>query len=190
MLLLVGGALLAMAPVCRSRLRVRPGRPEVDEIRLLTSIVSALRAGHSLRNAVAVSLESDPDLQSAGRLARIGAPISEVGKALAGLPTTGRRMSAALTVLEMTGGQAVAVFDRLLAIAVREADLGRERRRLTAQARASALVVAALPVVAIALTGGSQLVALVRSGTVGLIMTATGALLQISGLAIVWKLAR
>lgn len=186
MLLLVGGAVLAMAPVSRSRLRVRYRRPGVDEIRLLTSIASALRAGHSLRSAIAVSLEGEP----AGRLALIGAPISEVGKALTGLPTTGRRIGAALTVLEMTGGQAVAVFDRLLAIAVREAELARERRRLTAQARASALVVATLPVVAIALTGGSQLVALVQSGTVGLMMAATGALLQVAGLAIVWRLAR
>ena len=190
MLLVIGGAVLALAPIGRTRFRVRSPRPEVDEIQLLTSIVSALRAGHSLRSSIALALEGDPDLAHAGRLVRIGAPITEVGQALTRLPANGRRISAALTVLEVTGGQAGAVFDRLLAGAVREADLARQRRQLTAQARASALVVAALPAVAIALSGGTQLVALAQSGAVGLTMTATGFLLQAVGLVVVWRLAR
>jgi Flp pilus assembly protein TadB len=190
MLLLVGGLLLALAPRNLARHRVGRRRENIDEIRLLTTIVSALRAGHSLRNAIAESLQDDPHFAAAGRLARIGAPIGEVGKALAGLPTNGRRISAALTVLEMTGGQAAAVFDRLLVGAVRHADVARQRRQLTAQARASALVVAALPVVAIALSGGSQLISLARSGAVGLTMAAAGVLLQAVGLLIVWRLAR
>lgn len=190
MLLVVGGALLATVPLTRFPVLTRYRREKADEIGLLTSIASALRAGHALRNAIAVSLEDDPELAPAGRLARIGAPMTEVGQALAGLPTNGRRISAALTVLEITGGRAAAVFDRLLASAVREADLARERRQLTAQARASALVVAALPVMATALSGGSQLVVLARSGAIGLTMAATGVLLQAAGLVIVWRLAR
>jgi Flp pilus assembly protein TadB len=92
--------------------------------------------------------------------------------------------------LELTGGRAAAVFDRLLASAVREADLARERRQLTAQARASALVVAALPVGATVLSGGRQILAFAQSGAIGLTMTATGVLLQVAGLALVWRLAR
>ena len=109
---------------------------------------------------------------------------------LARLPTNGKRVEAALKVLEMTGGKAAAVFDRLLTCAAREADLVRERRQLTAQARASAFLVAALPVVATVMSGGSQLVALARSGTIGLAMTATGVLLQAVGLVVVWRMAR
>ncbi len=190
MLLVVGGVLLAIFPAGLRRLRVRSRRPNVDEIHLLNSISSALRAGHSLRSSIAMSLEGDPDMAHAGRLIGIGAPITRVGPALARLPTNGRRIEAALTVLEMTGGQAAAVFDRLLAGAVREADLARQRRELTAQARASALVVAILPVVAIGLSGGRQLAALARSGVVGLTMAVAGILLLVAGLATVWRLAR
>lgn len=190
MLLVIGGVLVASLPVARRRLRVRAGRGRVDEIQLLAAVVAALRAGHSLRTAIAVALDSDADFAAAGRLARIGAPITEVGTALAGLPTNGKRIRAALAVLELTGGRAVAVFDRLLARAVGEAELARQRRQLTAQARASASVVAALPVVATVMSSGRQVAALAQSGAIGLTMTVAGVLLQVAGLAVVWRLAR
>lgn len=190
MLFVTGGVLVAFLPIARRRLRVRAGRERVDEIQLLAAVVAALRAGHSLRTAIAVALEGDRTLAMAGRLARIGAPITDVGDALAGLPTNGKRIRAGLAVLELTGGRAVAVFDRLLARAVGEAELARQRRQLTAQARASVFVVAALPVAATLLSGGRQVVALAQSGAIGLAMTATGVLLQFAGLAVVWRLAR
>ena len=190
MFLVVGGAVLAMFAVNPARLQALQRKEKVDEVQLLTAVVTALRAGHSLRTAIAVAVDGTPTLATAGRLARIGAPIAEVGSALGGLPVNGKRIGGALTVLELTGGRATAVFNRLLAGAVREADLARERRQLTAQARASALVVAALPVAATILSGGRQLVGLAQSGSVGLAMTAIGILLQAAGLVIVWRLAR
>ncbi len=190
MLLVVGGVLLGVVAVDRARFRGLRRRPPIDEVRLLTAVVTALRAGHSLRTAWAVATDGDPNLASVGRLARIGAPISDVGVELAALPTNGRRIGAALETLELTGGRAAAVFDRLLAGAVREAELARERRVLTAQARASALVVAGLPVIATVLSGGRQLVALAQSGQVGLATVVTGIVLQGAGLVVVWRLAR
>jgi Flp pilus assembly protein TadB len=190
MLLVVGGALLAMFSVNPTRLQALQRRRKPDEVQLLAAVLTALRAGHSLRTAVAGALDGDPNFESAGRLARVGAPITELGTVLADLPANGKRIGAALTVLEMTGGKATAVFDRLLAGAVREADLARERRQLTAQARASALVVAALPAVATVLSGGRHLLGLAQSGSVGLTMTTIGVLLQVAGLAVVWRLGR
>jgi Flp pilus assembly protein TadB len=130
------------------RRRTRPG-PD-DEARFLQTLSAELAGGASLRAALASAAgRSDRlDLQPAARAASAGLAAETVARMLAeALPVNGRITAASWLLAAESGGPAAAVMQSLAVRAARDGELQRERRSLTAQARASAWVVAGLPAV-------------------------------------------
>ena len=72
----------------------------------------------------------------------------------AALPVNGRLAAAAFRLAAVTGGRVAALFHTLAARAAEVGRLNRERRALTAQARASAWVVGGVPLALLAAAGG------------------------------------
>lgn len=169
--------------------RFRRRRPRVDEQRYLAAVHGELRAGASLRQALAdAALGQDcPPLPATRRLALAGAPIERLAESLRRLPGNGRRIGAAIEVAGLSGGRSADVFLGLANRAAAQADLERQQKILTTQARVSALVVGGLPLLWLAFGGVGRLQALVQAGAgavalVGFAMETVGALL-------VWRLA-
>ncbi|MDJ0924554.1 MAG: type II secretion system F family protein [Acidimicrobiia bacterium] len=189
-------ALLAvLVVVCWDRIRVlRPPLrgATIDEVRFLSSVAGELRSGMSLRFSLAnaAAAEADPILGEAGRLARSGVPLGEVASLLERLPINGRRAAAALRTAEISGGRSSQMFARLADRAVEEAELIRELRSITTQARMSALVVAAIPLASLLLGGGRRTFELASSGPVGLFAAFLGVALQVVGVAAILWMAR
>ena len=165
--------------------------PTADEGVFLRALASELRAGASLRPAPADASLRTPGLHlsTAVRLASSGRPAADVGKALeAALPLNGRRACAAYRLASTTGGAPAVVFEGLARRAAEAADLARERRTLTAQARLSAWLVGGAPigfaVVMVVLGRGPGL-----EGAGGLLMVA-GLGLELVGALVVWWMVR
>lgn len=176
----------------RRRAKRRPGA--IDEAAFCASVAAELRAGASLRKAVATVAadESSVHTAAAARSALVGAPAAEVASRLErALPVYGRRAGLAFALAADTGAGAAAVFDRLAAGAARDEDLRRERRTLTAQARLSAAVVGAAPVaVLVLLAAAGRIEPPGRAGTLETFIVAIGVALVAIGLAVVWLLVR
>ncbi len=164
----------------------------VDEARFFGSIAAELRAGASLRMALAAASagSSDDRLRRAHRLALAGAPLGGISETLSALPRNGRRARLALRVAAVTGGRSAAVFERLAERAVDDAALAREQRTLTAQARMSAAVVGALPVLSLLVGGGSRIGRVVATGSGGLLLVVAALAMQVAGGVAVWWMAR
>ena len=164
----------------------------LDEARFLGAIAAELRTGASLRTSLAAAAgeSTQPPLQAVRRLTLSGAPLAIVAELLSGLPTSGRRLRTALRVAAVTGGRSAAVFERLAERAVDEAALARERRTLTVQARSSAAVVIALPIVSLLFGGAARIGELASAGGGGAMVAATGLVMQIAGAVAVWRVAR
>ncbi|MCU0282195.1 MAG: hypothetical protein MUE66_10395, partial [Acidimicrobiia bacterium] len=144
---LLVAAVVWAAVVRRRRRRGAPGPG--DEAGFLQGLAAELDAGASLRAAVSAAATRAPalDLSRACRLAEAGLPAEEVGEALqAALPVNGRLAAAAFRLASTTGGRVASLFHTLAARAAEVGRLSRERRALTAQARASAWVVGGMPV--------------------------------------------
>ncbi|HUO45268.1 MAG TPA: type II secretion system F family protein [Acidimicrobiia bacterium] len=155
-------------------------------------IASELRAGLSLRLALAAACSSVPglDLGLAGRLAVAGRPLEEVARALSTNEEL-RPAAVALRVAGSTGGSVVGVFDALTAEAVDEEDLRREQRSLTVQARLSITIVGGFPLLILAFQVGSgEMGRLLELGVAGAVMVAMGVLLLLAGLVCVLFLLR
>ena len=163
----------------------------VDEAAFLASIAANLRAGQSMRAALheAAELEEDGSLRLVGKLALAGAPLAEMGPLLERLPVNGSRVSAAMQVVEISGGRSAAVFGGLADRAGEESNRRRERRVLTAQARLSAAIVAGLPFVGVLLGGFSRIATLAAAGVGGFVVAAVGLGMQAVGVAVVWRMA-
>lgn len=175
------------------RHRQRAEWPDADdEARFLRSLASELAGGASLRGALAVAADRAPrlELDSAARMATSGLPAHRVADSLAAsLPVNGRLAGAAWLLAARSGGPAVAVAHDLAALAAEEGALRRERRSLTAQARASAWVVAALPAVLLAAMFGGGRLSVDDPALVPIL--AIGLTLQAAGVAVVvWMLRR
>jgi Flp pilus assembly protein TadB len=164
----------------------------VDEVQFLMSIQSELRAGASLRWALATAAgsASDPALDTVRRLALAGVPLVELAPKLDRLPVNGPRLAAALQVASVAGGRSAQVFARLAERAVEEASLIRERRALTVQARMSAVVVGGLPLLWVLLGGMDRVRTLTAAGGVGVAVAAAGIGMELAGGFLVWRLAR
>jgi tight adherence protein B len=164
----------------------------VDEAGLLGAIAAGLRAGQSIRSALAAATasESDHSLLLAGKLALAGAPLTEIAPMLEQLPVNGRRVSAAMQVVATSGGRSAAVFAGLADRATEEASRRRERRALTAQSRLSATIVAGLPVVGVLLGGFDRIATLVAAGPGGAAVAGIGLGMQATGVVLVWRMAR
>ena len=78
------------------------------------------------------------------------------------------------------------VFARLAERANADADLLRQRRVLTAQARLSALIVAGLPVVWLMFGGVGRIVSLIDAGAG--VVAGLGITMEVAGMALVWRM--
>jgi len=173
----------------RGRRRAGPG----DEADFLQGLAAELGAGAALRSAVVAAAARAPalDLGRACRLAGAGLPAEQVGAALqTALPVNGRLAAAAFRLAAATGGKVAGLFHSLAARAADVGRLERERRALTAQARASAWVVGSLPLAVLLM-----LVATGRAGTllgdaVGPFVLALGLGLEAAGVTVVWLMVR
>ena len=188
--LLVAAALWAFVV----RRRRRSGRPgPADEAGFLLGLAAELDAGASLRAAVAAASSRAPALElgRACRLAEAGLPAGDVGEALqAALPVNGRLAAAAFGLAAATGGRVASHFHTLAARAAEVGRLSRERRALTAQARASAWVVGGLPVALLSLLAATGRVGPLLSHPAGVMVLAVGLALEAAGVAAVWLMVR
>lgn len=160
-----------------------------DEAELLRAISAELSSGSSLRVALndASARVRAIDATAAVRLSRAGAPFDAVATELQrSLPTNGRLAAAALRLSARSGARVASVFDALASRASGAADLARETRAATAQARMSAGVVGLVPIgfTVLLIVSGSAASPL-ASGTPGLLLAGAGAGLQIAGLRVV-----
>lgn len=170
--------------------RVRsPGGPEDDESFFLLDLGGRLRSGASLRLALASASVEHPSLglSRAGRLAAAGAPMPDVCGELADrLPVNGRQLGAAIEMATRSGGRLVPVVARLIESSQQRAEMKREHRLASVQARLSALVVGSAP---LAFTGLLMVVGVVpapwRAGGVLAAVVVVGIGLELIGLAVV-----
>jgi tight adherence protein B len=163
-------------------------RPEIDEQQFFMAVHGELRAGSSLRHAISAAAAAQPGPVAADihRAAATHEPMTEVAGALCRLPQMGPSAAMATRVAEESGGRAADVFLRLADRARQSADLRRQARRLTAQARLSAVVVGLLPLLWIVFGGWGHLQMLIAHG--GGIVAATGIGMEALGVALVWRL--
>ncbi len=181
----LGGA-AALAVVARAR-RDRGAGPDA-EAAVLLGIAAELRAGASLRSALAGGASRAPGLPlaQAVRFAAAGRPMAEVAEELRrALPHNGRLAAAALELTAATGARSAEVFARLAERATTAGELARERRALSAQARLSAWLVGGAPVAFVAV------MMLIGPGLTGAgVLIPAGVGLIAAGGAVVWWMVR
>lgn len=186
-LVLVAATAWAIWAAYRRR-TARESTPD-QEVAFCAAVAAELRAGASLRMALVDAAARVPqlDLAAPTRRARAGLPIDDVAAPLGdALPLNGKLAAAALRIAADTGGKAASVFDGLAARAAFAAELAREQRAVTAQARLSALVVGGAP-----LLFGMLLLATGRAGTllehggIGIGIAVVGFALEAAGIAAV-----
>ncbi|MDJ0953561.1 MAG: type II secretion system F family protein [Acidimicrobiia bacterium] len=179
--------LLIVAVPGIERRRTRRSQP-IDEQQYFAAVHAELRAGASVREALAQAASGQGAvLAGVHRLATSGASLDEVAAELSRLPTMGAAADAAVRVAAHSGGRAAAVFLRLADRAASEADLARQRRVLTAQARLSAGIVGGLPLLWLAFGGVGRLQSLVEAG--GTPVALVGVAMETVGVLMVWRLA-
>jgi tight adherence protein B len=166
----------------------RRGHSSDTEAAFLRALAAELRAGASLRLGLAeASLGAPLGLERASRLARSGMPMDRIAPLLQQrLAFNGVTTAAALELSSSSGARAAAVFDGLADRATEAADLYREQRAATTQARLSAWVVGLAPLgfTGLILAGGG-LESISAAGGVGVLVIAAGVTLEIAGLAVV-----
>ncbi len=179
-LALVGAA----AWVAQDWLRRERGPTPDEEAAFLEGVVTELYGGVSPRLAVIHSAERSTavDARQAMRAASLGLDSTRLAGALASaMPLNGRLAGAAWAISSESGAPFGPVMQLLSQRAAERGRLLRERSALTAQARASAWVVAGLPM--------GLFLALLLSGRVdlgpSLPIAVAGAALQLLGVAIV-----
>lgn len=164
------------------------------EATFLHGVAAELRAGAGLRGALESAAGRAPELSlgSVVRRAVTGRPLPEVAAELAAaLPGNGRLAAAAVRTAGATGGRVADVFDGLALMALEEAELARERRVATAQARLSAMIVAGLPVLFLAVlvvTGRLELLS--GAGAAGMALLTAGLTLLAVGVIAIWMMIR
>lgn len=175
----------------RGRRRLRPG-PD-DEAAFLAGLAAEMEAGASLRSAVAAAATRAPalDLSRACRLAEAGLPAAQVGEALRpALPVNGRLAAAALRLAAEGGGRVAGLSHTLAARAAEVGRLERERRGLTAQARASAWVVGGAPLALLALLAVTGRMGPLLADSLGRGVLTLGLALEAAGASVVWLMVR
>ena len=194
--LLVGvvGLRVVLAAADRRHLRrVGEAMPSVAQM-----LASAVAAGLSLRQAIVRAARDTPDplgteLRRASGEMELGARVDD---ALAGLaqrlpdPDLGLLVTAIL-VQRRTGGDLARALRDMAARLEERGRLARELRGATAQARATAWMVAALPLVGAGLAEAAApgLVARTAATPVGAAVLVVAVLLQLAGIAIIRRIA-
>lgn len=165
-----------------------------EEVAFLQAVAAELRAGRSLRHALVRGCDRAPglDLAQMTRMAEAGRPMEEVAAAAArGLPGTGRLAEAAVRIGAECGGMVAPVFTTLAGIQADRIELGREAASATAAARASMMVLAAIPLGGLAVTLASgRWAALFALGGPGLALAGMGTALLLAGAGCVLWLGR
>ncbi len=179
-------AVLAIPPLHRWRVS---RRPVIDEQQFFLAVYGELRAGSSLRHAIAGAARAQPgEVARSIHCAAAGhEPLAAVCGALRRLPHMGSAAAMATRVATESGGRAAEVFLRLADRARANADLQRQRRTLTVQARMSAAVVGALPLLWLVVGGWGRLQVLISHG--GGVVAAVGIGMEALGITLVWRMA-
>ena len=188
---LVGAAVWGIvAAIRRRKSRITPD----DEATYFRALSAELRSGASLRGAIGEALHRVPALSlgPAVRYAEAGMPMSEIADAVESrFPENGRLAAAAFRLSDWSGARVADTFEGLAERAAASAELVRERKAATAQARLSALVIGIAPVAFAALlfaTGrGSGLMA---HGTIGGVVLGAGVALELTGLIVIAMIMR
>ena len=173
----------------------RARRPDpYQEVAYLQAVSAELRSGRSLRHALVEAAVRAPglDLGRVIRLARSGRPMKEVARvASETLPGTGRLAGAAMRVGAESGGQVASAFATLSGIQADRIEMDRETRAAGAMARASVVVLTAVPIcgLALAFVTGSFF-ELMSMGRIGPILVAVGSLLLVSGAVVTLAIGR
>ncbi len=183
---------LGLALIYTLSLRHRTG-PEAGsrDAHFCGLVAAELRSGVSLRKALeAAAVDAgDADLE---RLCTSGRPYSELAAGTARLlPVVGPAAGAAVLLAGKVGGRVAGSFEALGRMADDEEEMCRERRTATAQVRASAILIASLPPLLLAMlvaTGRTEVLG--ASGASGLGMMAAGAVLIVAGLVLIWGIVR
>ncbi len=185
------GVLAVAITVARSLLqgRRRPGPDE--EARFLRDLGTELIAGASMRSAlVAAARATELEVDAAAAASLAGLSADRVAPLLEeALPVNGRLAGAAWSLSARSGSPAAPVMRRLALRAARVGEMLRERRASTAQARASAWLVAGLPLALVALSLASGRLS-GGSDPVLLVIIALGVGLQAAGVAVVAWMVR
>ena len=184
--LMVGIAVLMVPPVERWK---RGPQLEVDEQQFFLAVHGELRAGSSLRHAIARAAQAQPGPIAAEihGAADSFESIPALCRALSRLPEMGSMAAMATRVAAESGGRAASVFLRLADRARESDDLRRQARTLTAQVRMSAAVVGALPVLWLVFGGLGRLRLLAAHG--GGMVAVIGISMEALGVVLVWRLA-
>lgn len=185
-LILAGAAVWAVVHAVRRR---RKRVTADDEATYFRALSAELKAGASLRGALGEAVDRVPalSLDRAVRFAAAGAPMSEIADAVqVQFPENGRLAGAAFRLSDWSGARVADTFAGLADRASVSAELARERRAATVQARMSAIVIGIAPVAFAALllaTGRGA--GLLDHGVIGLVVLGTGLALEVLGLIVV-----
>lgn len=190
-LVLVGAA--AWGVVATLRRRATSVTPD-DEATLFRAMAAELRSGASLRSALAEAAHRVPqiELDRPVRFAAAGMQMTEIAKAVElQLPENGRLAAAAFRLSDWSGARVADTFDGLAERAAATAELARERRAATAQARLSALIVGVAPLAfTVLLVATGRSVGLVAHGGLGWLVLGVGLGLEMLGLIAVAAIVR
>ncbi len=190
-LVLAGAAIWGVIAALRRReARVTPD----DEATLFRAMAAELRSGASLRTALAEAADRVPQIRLARpvRFAAAGMQMTEIAEAVeAQLPENGRLAAAAFRLSDWSGARVADTFDGLAERAAATAELARERRAATVQARLSALIVGVAPLAfAVLLVATGRGTGLVAHGGLGRLMLGIGLGLEMLGLITVAVIVR
>jgi tight adherence protein B len=178
------------APAARARNRRHASVRIADAIPdLARSLASGLRAGRNIHLALAAAAEdaAEPlrDVLAAA-LARLdaGASLEQALEPLARTGPRARLLTDALLIGRAAGANLPGVLDTLAASIAERARIERDRRAATAQARMSAVIVAAMPAAFYAMVGaGARVqVAVLVGDPIGWTLLAAGVALEAAGL--------
>lgn len=190
-LVLVGASVWGV--VATLRRRATSVTPD-DEATLFRAMAAELRSGASLRSALAEAAHRVPqiELDRPVRFAAAGMQMTEIAESIElQLPENGRLAAAAFRLSDWSGARVADTFDGLAERAAATAELARERRAATAQARLSALIVGVAPLaftVLLVATGRSA--GLVAHGGLGWLVLGVGLGLEMLGLIAVAAIVR
>ncbi len=190
-LVLIGGAIWGVVAALQRRVaRVTPD----NEATLFRAMAAELRSGASLRGALAEAAHRVPQirLERPVRLAAAGMQMTEIAEAVeTQLPENGRLAAAAFRLSDWSGARVADTFDGLAQRAAATAELVRERRAATAQARLSALIVGVAPLAfTVLLVATGRGTGLVAHGGLGWLVLGVGLGLEALGLLTVAAIVR
>jgi tight adherence protein B len=190
-LVLAGAAVWAVVTALRRRTtRTAPD----DEATLFRAMAAELRSGASLRSALTEASHRVPqmELDRSVRCAAAGMPMTDVAEAIEmQLPGNGRLAAAAFRLSDWSGARVADTFEGLAEKAAATAEMARERKAATAQARLSALIVGVAPLVfTLILVATGRGAGLVAHGGLGWLVLGMGLGLETAGLIIVAAIVR